>query len=301
MARRITWFDVVGKAIGRVHKEAAVAAEIERLSATFREGRHDFDYATPLRQAAYLWHLLPAHVCDVSRLLLDLGALWDRPTLSIVAVGAGPGTEVLAALDAAAALAQRRELGVERLRVTRVDRVGAWDQSFARLLPVAREQVAGIDRSFGQAWDLEAPPRTRVADLAGPPLPAAVLEAVGEADLLLMANLLTEVPPRETPELPPGLDQGLRELFTALRPGARAVLLDRRGAPGAMGRLAAAAALGQACGATHARGPSARDIRCGCGLTKSAKRLYERVRLPTTNQQDRPVLNCRTAWVDLGW
>jgi ribosomal protein RSM22 (predicted rRNA methylase) len=301
MAFRITWFDVVGKAIGALHPDAQVAREIERLSATFREGRHDFDYATPLRQAAYLWHLLPAHVCDISRLLLDLGELWDRPQLHVVAVGAGPGTEVLAALDAASSLGKRGQLGVERLRVTRVDRVGDWDRSFARLLPQALEQVKRRDKRCGEGWTLEAPQRTLQADLAAPPLPDEVLAAVAEADLVLMANLITEVPPRETEELPPGLADGLRQLFGAVRAGGEVVLVDRRGAPGAVGRLAAAAELAQACGATAALGPLARDIRCACALTKRAKQLYERVNLPTTKEQDRPVLNCRTAWVRLGW
>ena len=74
------------------------------------------------------------------------------------------------------------------------------------------------------------------------------------------------------------------------------VLVDRRGAPGAVERLAAACELAQAAGADAVLGPLGRDSRCGCALTKRAKALYAQVHLPTTKDSNRPVLNCRTAW-----
>lgn len=298
MAYRISYFDVVGRALGGPGgSPREVARAIVRLSATFREGRDDFDRSA-VGRAAYLWHLLPAHVCDLSRLLLDALDLDDaREEVSLLGLGAGPGSEVLALLEALTATRARGGLpALRRVRARRVDLSAEWDASFAALLDAVRPDLARRDPGLGRDWTIDAP-RSLACDLAAPPLPAEVLAAAGEADLVVAANLLTEVAPRGTDDLPRGLADGLLALWSALRPGAQVLLVDRAGAPGAEARLTAAAALlARARPGAVVDGPRPRQTRCACALTRPVKALYELVRLPTTKDQDRPVLNCRTLW-----
>jgi hypothetical protein len=296
-AYRIGYFDIVGKALGGAGGDLReVATAIERLSATFREGRADFDRSA-LGRAAYLWHLLPAHACDLTRLFMDVPTLLDetRETLSLVGLGAGPGTEVLALLDAITAVRARGGLPALRaVRARRVDLSQDWDASFGALLEAQRPDLARRDPGFGEAWTLDAPARSLALDLSTTRLPDELLAG---ADLVVAANLLTEVAPRGTPELPGGLRDTLAHAYRALRPGTHVVLLDRAGAPGASERLEAAALLAQdAHPDAHLDGPRPRTTRCTCGLTRQVKAIYERVRLPTTKDEDRPVLNCRTEW-----
>lgn len=299
MAYRISYFDVVGRALGGPGGSPREVGEaIERLSATFREGRADFD-RFDLGRAAYLWHLLPAHVCDLSRLLLDVPGLLDdeRERLSLLGLGAGPGTEVLALLEAVTATRARGGLpALREVRARRADLSSEWDASFGRLLEAARPDLARRDPGLGEAWTLDAPARSIVGDLAAPPAPEALIAAAAEADLIVAANLLTEVAPRGTDDLPRGLRDVLTEVYRALRPGAHVVLLDRAGAPGAEARLGQAARLLAEVRPADLDGPRPRTTRCTCGLTRVVKKIYEHVRLPTTKDQDLPVLNCRTLW-----
>jgi hypothetical protein len=300
MAHRIGYFDMVGRALGGAGgKVPDVARAIEQLSATFREGRADFDRGD-LGRAAYLWHLLPAHVCDLSRLFLDLPDLFEpeRERLSLLGLGAGPGTEVLALLDAITAVRSRGALpALTHVSARRVDLSGDWDASFAALLEAVKPDLARRDPGFGTAWTLDAPARSIACDLSKAPLPDEVLEAAAQADLVVMANFLTEVAPRGTDELPGGLREVLAALYQALPRGADVILLDRAGAPGASARLEAAVDLAmEVCDDAEGVGPRPRTTRCACGLTRQVKAIYEQVRLPTTKDEDRPVLNCRTEW-----
>lgn len=300
MAYRISYFDVVGRALGGpggVPRE--VGRAIERMSATFREGRADFD-RSDLGRAAYLWHVFPAHVCDLSRLFLDVPDLLgeERRSLSLLGLGAGPGTEVLALLEA---ITQTRARGglpaLSEVRARRSDLSPEWDASFRRLLEAALPDLGRRDPGLGSAWTLDAPARSIACDLAVPPLPGSLVAAAGEADLVVAANLLTEVAPRGTDDLPRGLSDALRQLYSSLRPGAHVVLLDRAGAPGAEARLEQAARLlAEVRPGAALEGPRPRTTRCTCGLTRVVKGIYEHVRLPTTKDQDLPVLNCRTLW-----
>jgi hypothetical protein len=306
LARRINWFDVVGRALDlRGPRVGRIASAVERLSATFREGRHDFGYPQDDARAAYLVHLLPAHVCDLSRLLQDLPDQLDgRSEVRCLALGAGPGTEVLALLDAVCALRARGGLSdLRRLECARVDRVRDWDRSLARLLPPALELARMIDPTLGapDGWRLDAPHQALVADLAQP-LPGEVAQAVARADLILAANVLTEVPPRGTDALPDGLRACLEQVFAAAGRGAPTTLVfvDRGGAPGAAARLGQALEIGAELGAV-VYGPRERKTRCACGLTRQIKAIYKAVNLPTTKDQDRPVLNCRTVWGQVSW
>lgn len=300
MAYRISYFDVVGRALGgQGGAPRDVGKAIERLSATFREGRADFD-RSDLGRAAYLWHLLPAHVCDLARLLLDVPDLLGdaRESVSLLGLGAGPGTEVLALLEAVTSVRARGGLQALRaVRARRSDLSADWDASFQRLLEAARADLARRDPGLGRDWALEAPERAIACDLAAPPLPGPLLAAAAEADLVVAANLLSEVAPRGSDDLPRGLRDALAALFGALRPGAHVVLLDRAGAPGAEARLEQAARLlAEVRPAAALDGPRPRTTRCTCGLTRLVKGIYEHVRLPTTKDQDLPVLNCRTLW-----
>lgn len=300
MGYRIGYFDIVGRALGGPGGSPHdVARAIERMSATFREGRADFD-RSPAGRAAYLWHLVPAHVCDLARLFLDVPELLtdEREALSLLGLGAGPGTEVLALLEAITAARARGGLpALRRVRARRVDLSPEWDGSFQALLEAQRPDLVKRDPGFGSDWTLDAPARSLACDLGQAPLAPAVREAAAQADLVVAANLLTEVAPRGTDELPRGLSGTLAELYRALPAGAHVVLLDRMNAPGAEARLEAAAALAAEVRAgTFVDGPRARQTRCACPLTRQVKALYEHVRLPTTKDQDRPVLNCKTLW-----
>ena len=76
MARiRVNFFEVVGKALGdRAPHE--VGRAITRLSAAYRAGQSDLDFASEAGRAGYAWHHLPAHVSDLARLFLDLPELF---------------------------------------------------------------------------------------------------------------------------------------------------------------------------------------------------------------------------------
>lgn len=270
-----------------------------RLSADYRAGAGALDFESKAGRAAYLWHHLPAHVCDLARLFLDVPGILDdeeRATLTLVGLGAGPGTEVLALVEA---LTRVREQGglpeLARVSVTRVDHHAAWDSSFTALIAAATPLWQQRDPGLGDTWTLEAPAASIAVDLASGALPAKALEAVAKADLVVAANLLTEVAPRGTDELPPGFAASLDALLDAAPQGALWLLVDRRGAPGAQARLEAAALRAEARG-WAIDGPRDRDSRCACPLTRAAKAVYEHVKLPTTRHEDRPVANCQTTW-----
>ena len=297
MTLRINYFDVVQRAVGTGDAKR-LAQAIERLSATFRAGR-PLSYGDVETRRAYLWHLLPAHVTDVSQLLEDHPALFEGAALKVVALGAGPGSEVLAFLDV---LTRRRARGepdrLARVEVQRVDHFGSWDKDFAALYAAAREACAERDPAFGVDYELEAPASGLVADLTLP-LGVKVRDAVREADLVLGINLLSELPPRGEPELPEGTVGALRTLYAQLKPGAQVWWVDREGAPGVRERLEAAADLALERPGVVRSELRTRHTRCGSKPTRKTRTLYNRVKLPTTKDQDQPVLNCRTAWVAL--
>jgi hypothetical protein len=297
---RISYFDVVGRATQGL-KDRAVGKAIERLSATYRAGENAFDYASPEGRAAYLWHILPAHVCDVARLLLDAGVVYGRESLTLVGLGSGPGSEVLALLEAVSAEKARGGLAeLTRLRALRVEQAKSWDHAFKALLPQASQQVRSRTPDFGEGWTLDAPTGALACDLTQPPLATDVTRALGEADVVIAANLLTEVRPRGTDELPAGLRECLSQAFAALQGDTEVLLLDRAGAPGAAGRLAAAVELARAeFPSADVTGPRDRTTKCGCAFTRRGKAIYEHVNLPTTKDADRPVKNCKTLWYRL--
>jgi hypothetical protein len=298
---RISYFDVVGKATAGL-AERDIGAAITRLSAAYRSGGDAFDHSSAEGRAAYLWHHLPAHVCDLARLIDDAGSLLGRTQLRLLGLGAGPGTEVLAVLEAASAAKARGQLEeLERIEALRVDRSGAWDSSFQALLEALLPQIAGRKAGFGQTWQLEAPAESIVCDLGAAPLPDAVLDAARQADLVIAANLLTELAPRGGDELPAASAENLRALLATLagRP-AEVLLVDRAGAPGAVARLAAVAELArEVLPGVAVTGPRERATRCGCTFTRQGKAIYRHVRLPTTRDEDRPVRNCKTLWYRL--
>ena len=297
---RISYFDVVGRATDGLG-DRKVAQAIERLSATYREGRTDFDYSTAEGRAAYLWHILPAHVCDLARLIADRGLHQGRETLRVVGLGSGPGTEVLALLEAISTSRGRGELDELRsLEAVRIERASEWDHAFGALLGPLLEQVTQRDPGLGSEWTFEAGPKGIAWDLTQPPIPTAAAEALAKADLVVAANLLSEVRPRGTDELPSGLRDCLAAVFDALPEGADVLLVDRAGAPGAAARCAAAAELArERWPALEVTGPRERASRCGCSFTRKGKAIYRHVKLPTTRQEDRPVKNCKTLWYHL--
>jgi hypothetical protein len=307
MAFRTSWFDVVGRALPP-GDEPAVARAIERLSGAFRAGSDALGYEDAPTRAAYLWHHLPAHVCDLTTLLLDVAELWaEREALALVALGAGPGSEVLALGEA---LTRKRERGeetaVRRVRAARVDRVGGWDASFVPLLEAAQQAWDARDPARAdpaEGWSLQAAPAALPWDVCAAPPSPEVRGAVAEADLVVLSNLLTELPPRGSESLPDVAAAGFAALLAQARAGSAWLVLDRAGAPGAVERIDALIALAAA-GPNPPRavhGPRARQIRCGCALTRRAKALYEQVHLPTTRVEDRPARNCHTAWCALVW
>ena len=291
---RISYFDVVGKAVGHL-RDREVGAAITRLSAAYRAGASELDFGSEVGRAAYLWHHLPAHVCDVARLLLDHRELLDRERLRVLCLGAGPGSDGLAVLDAATRLRAEGELeGLRRLELVRLDAARGWDRAFAALLPHALAAARQRDPTLEAEWTLEANPRAVVADLTRP-LPDAARDEVAAADLVLAANLLTELAPRGTDELPGAGRAAFAALLAALRPEAALLVLDRAGAPGAAARVAEVAALAREAG-RQASAPRERATKCACTLTRRAKQVYAHVRLPTTREADRPVRNCKTVW-----
>lgn len=291
---RLSYFDLALRSLGDVDVEA-LARAIERLSRSYRQGCSIEHERAPLARAAYLVHVLPAHACDVRRLLLDEAQdVLEREEVSALALGGGPGTEVLALAEAVARLPEPRV--VRRVRVRRADRVAAWDEAFGPLEREAREALSGLDAGLGTGWTLDAPPRSIVADLASAPSPE-VLEAARDASLVIVANVLTELPPRGTPRPPDGFLEAIRALARVAPAGQDVLLLDRAHAPGAIPRLEAAlAALVLARPATRATAPRVRETRCACALTRAVKALYARVRLETTRHEDKPILTTRTAW-----
>lgn len=307
MAWKTSWFDVVGRALAP-GDERGVAQAIERLSGAFRAGSPLLGYEDAVTRQGYLWHHLPAHVCDLTTLFLDVAELWaEREELALLALGAGPGSEVLALGEA---ICRKRERGEEvaarRVTATRVDRVSGWDAPFG---PLLREAEAAWDqrdparRDPQTGWTLAAAPAALSWDLGATRPPEPVRAAAAAADLVVLSNLLTELVPRGSEELPPVPAAGLAELLAVARAGSAWLVLDRAGAPGAVERIEALAALAAA-GPNPPRGvhgPRARHIRCGCALTRRAKELYELVHLPTTRVEDRPARNCHTAWCALVW
>lgn len=293
---KLNYFDLVGRVAQR-HPPRVLAAAVEELSRAYREGRPAEHDRSPAARAAYLVHVLPAHVCDQRSLWCGpLADLLARPRLSVLALGGGPGTEVLSLADA---LARRRLAGEPApaaLEVLRVDRFPTWDDAFAPLFRAFLARAPELDPELGTAWTLAAPPATLVADLAGPP-PPALLAAAATADLVLVPNLLTELVPRATPALPPGAEAGLQALAAALPAGADVVILDRAHAPGAPARVEAArAALARARPFALDQPPRTSEGRCACLLTRAVKELYARVKLETTKREDRPILTLRTLW-----
>lgn len=296
---RISYFDVVGRALGELD-DRRVGKAIERLSATYREGRSDFAHAKPEGRAAYLWHILPAHVCDLARLLLDLPDLLEgRKQITLLGLGAGPGSETLALLEAVSSARARDELEqLAALRVLRADLTREWDHSFQALVPEALAQIGKRWPGLGSRWTFDAEPQAIQVDLGSGDVPASLQAAFQAADLVVAANLVSEVAPRGTDALPPGL----RQTFAALlaKPGQSPtdlLLVDRAGAPGARPRLDELCALAKELQPdARVTGPRQRETRCGCGLTRRAKAIYEHVRLPTTKVEDRPVRNCKTVW-----
>jgi hypothetical protein len=293
---RVSYHEIAARATRSVPREA-LARAVERLSVSYREGRPGSVHRSRAGRAAYLVHVLPAHVCDERRLFLDeFEDALRRPVLRVLALGAGPGTEALALADAWAHLAARdgRAPG-ELLRVERADLVADWDESFAALRSVAEDALRGLDPTLGTAWVWDAPEHSLTADLARPVAPELAALA-READLILAANLLSELEPRSTPALPASFLENLALFARSAPAGASIVLLDRGHAPGVPERFRAALdAIGRSRAAAIS-GPHERETRCACALTRETKALYAKVRLPTTKVEDRPILTTRTLW-----
>jgi hypothetical protein len=293
--RRLSYFDLAGRATASFERDA-LARAIERLSRTYREGREPAHERGAVDRAAYLVHVLPAHVCDERRLLLEELPQALEDELVVLALGGGPGTEVLAVGEAVAQLAARGERHARSVSVRRVDRVAAWDQAFAPLESAFREALVQVDPEAGSAWTLDAPP-TIAADLARPPLSAAVIDGARAASLVVVANLVTELAPRGTPRPPEGFLENVATLARAAPARQRILILDRAHAPGARARIEATLdAIANARPLEHLVPPAERENRCACTLTRATKDLYARVRLETTKVEDKPILTTRTAW-----
>ncbi|MGE0708992.1 MAG: hypothetical protein AB7N76_23460 [Planctomycetota bacterium] len=293
---RVSYYDVVGKALAHL-PDPEVGRAITNMSATYRAGRADLDFASEVGRAAYAWHLLPAHVSDLTRLLYDLPqVLTGRAALRVLALGAGPGTEALALLEAVSTLKARGDLAeLERVEVVRVDRESNWDETCARLLTAAREAVAARRTGLGETWELEVSPQALRCDLTQP-LPSDVLAARARADLVIAANLVSEVAPRGTEQLPDGLREAWEDLLAPGQVTTDFLVLDRMNAPGVAGRLEELSELAVEQGG-EVEGPVPRQTTCDFALTRRVKALYEHVQLPTTNHEDRPVRSCKTLWL----
>lgn len=303
---RVNLFEVVGRALGE-RPERAVGQAIVKLSAAYRAGRSDLDFQSEAGRAAYAWHHLPAHVSDLSRLALDLPELLaGRRELRLLGLGAGPGSEVLAWLEAISSEKARGGLPeLELLAAHRVDRERSWDQDFPRLLSATEAALAARGCGLGQSWRVEAPAAALRYDLGRAPLEDALREELRWADLCVAANLVSEVAPRGTEELPAGARALWSELCAELAAGAAErprdlLVVDRAKAPGVRGRLEELAGLARASGA-EVHGPRPRTTACGYALTRQVKAIYRHVQLPTTLHEDRPVKNCQTLWLWARW
>lgn len=303
---RINYFDVVGHALGD-RPERAVGKAITALSAAYRAGRADQDFASEVGRAAYAWHHLPAHVSDLSRLFLDLPELFDeREELHLLGLGAGPGSEVLALMEAVSSEKARGDLEhLTRIEARRVDREQAWDLDFVKLLESARSALAARRCGLGEDWDLEAPAASLRLDLGGGTLSDALQEQLRWSDVCVAANLISELAPRGTEELPPGVSELWSEVFATLAEAGSErprdlLLVDRAKAPGVRARFAALAELARASGAEVSE-PRPRTTACGYHVTKGVKAIYRHVKLPTTLHEDRPVKNCQTVWCWARW
>lgn len=295
---RIDYADVVARAQAEIEPRA-VGAAIERLSAAWREGRDDFAWTDATHRAAYLWHIVPAHVCDAGRLFATQIDLLDRETLHVVALGAGPGSEVLGLMEAITSAKAADALpALREVRFTRVDRVGRWEPEFRALWTTAQASWALRCPGLGTTWTATADAPLIAADLLAAPDPALV-DVLATAHVVTAFNLVSELPPRSEPALPAGARQGLAVLLrTALDAGATVYVVDRAGAPHVPPRFEALLAGWQEDGlALEVTGPRTRQSRCSCAFSRRARRLYRHVRLPTTNAEDGPVRNCRTLWM----
>lgn len=307
MARiRVNFFEIVGKALGS-RPPHEVGRAITRLSAAYRAGQSDLDFLSPAGRAGYAWHHLPAHVSDLARLFLDLPELFEgREELRLLGLGAGPGSEVLAMLELLSAEKSRGDMEQTRRVVAhRVDRELAWDEDFSLLLSAAREALAARGCGLGETWDLEAPAASLRCDLGGPELSEDLRAELAAADLCVAANLISELPPRGSEELPAPTralwSEVCAELARAGRERPRDLLVvDRAKAPGVAGRLAELATLARESGA-EVEGPRPRTSACSYGLTREAKAIYRHVKLPTTKHEDRPAKNCQTLWFWARW
>jgi len=303
---RINYFDVVGRALGD-RPERAVGKAITALSAAYRAGRSDLDFASEAGRAGYAWHHLPAHVSDLARLFLDLPELFsEREELRLLGLGAGPGSEVLAVAEA---LSQDKARGdwedLTRVEARRVDREQAWDQDFEKLLESAKAALAARRCGLGDEWTLDAPAASLRLDLGAPQLEDALREQLEWSDLCVAANLISELAPRGTDDLPPDA-LGLWTSICATLAAAGAerprdfLWVDRAKAPGVEGRLNQLAELARASGA-EVVGPRPRATACAYAVTKEVKAIYRHVKIPTTLHEDRPVKNCQTLWCWARW
>ena len=158
--------------------------------------------------------------------------------------------------------------------MTRLDRVASWDESFAALRRAADEALPALDPSLGTAWRWETPAAAIVCDLGAGALAEDAVRAIAAADLLLAANVVSEIEPRSTPALPSGFAATLGAIARAAKPGAALVLLDRAHAPGVVARLEASIAALGAARPVLATAIREREVRCACGLTRATKALY---------------------------
>ncbi len=300
MARfRMSWLAVAARVLEKsgVPPER-VAKAVERLSAAYRAGAADVGYSKRPTRLAYACHLLPAHVCDIRRVLeVAAGDVLDDPRpLAALALGGGPGAETLALLDAVSERAESGDPRPASLAVVRADRMEAWDDLHAALVPEALAELAVRDRDLAAWVDVDAP--TLGVDLSAPPAPAALLEAAAGARLITIANVVSEVIPRAVPRLARGFVETIAAVAARAPAGARLVVIDRAGSPGLSDRVGALVdgILAARPGATA--GSSTRvKHRCGCAFPKALVPLYAKVAIPTTKVEDRPVRNCDTLWI----
>lgn len=294
---RINYFDVVARAGTPTNSD--VARAVEAISRTYRAGRSDLDYDRPDRRAAYLWHCLPAHVCDVARIVENIPALVaDRTTLRVVSLGAGPGSDVLGLLEACSDMRARG--GLEQLALveaTRLDLTQAWDDTFGGVYEAAYAQLRDRCPDLGTAWDVAVDARSEAVDVTRGLGAGSARDQLAAADLVTCVNLLSEIAPRETDALPLGAQATFEELIRLLRPGADLLLVDRSGSPGLRSRMAQVVEQARALRVPAiVQGPRDRKSRCACVVTRGVQQLYRGVRIPGTRTEARPIRNCKTTW-----